>query len=153
MSARRWEAAGARNRARSCCGAITRAQQAAAAAAAQDRAAPPRPPPIACSGKYDGPEAPRLAALRLAAAAGVAYVDIELKVAPVFFAGGCCQALAPPPGLGGGAGRALMCSMPRRMLVHAARPATAKAGARLWAGWTVPACLTASAPPLRHAVP
>lgn len=44
-------------------------------------------PTWACSGKYDGPEAPRLAALRLAATLGVAYVDIELKVATVFFAG------------------------------------------------------------------
>ncbi|KAI7844252.1 hypothetical protein COHA_002050 [Chlorella ohadii] len=42
--------------------------------------------PVWEGGKYDGPEAPRLAALRLAAQLGVAYVDIELKVATVFFA-------------------------------------------------------------------
>lgn len=42
--------------------------------------------PIWEGGKYDGPEAPRLAALRLAALCGAAYVDIELKVAPIFFA-------------------------------------------------------------------
>ncbi|EFN57759.1 hypothetical protein CHLNCDRAFT_143054 [Chlorella variabilis] len=38
-------------------------------------------------GKYDGPEPQRLAALRLAALSGAAYVDVELKVAPAFFAG------------------------------------------------------------------
>ena len=42
---------------------------------------------MACRGKYDGPEAARLAALRLAATSGFAYVDVELKIAPVFFAG------------------------------------------------------------------
>ena len=31
-------------------------------------------------GKYDGPEEPRLAALRQAVAMGADYVDIELKV-------------------------------------------------------------------------
>lgn len=44
-----------------------------------------RPPPRR-SGKYDGPEAERLAVLRLAALSGAAYVDVELKIAPVFFA-------------------------------------------------------------------
>ena len=46
---------------------------------------PPGPP---CrSGKYDGPEAQRLAVLKAAATGGAAYVDVELKVAHVFFAG------------------------------------------------------------------
>lgn len=39
-----------------------------------------------CRGKYSGEEAPRLAALKFAAALGAAYVDIELKAANVFFA-------------------------------------------------------------------
>lgn len=42
--------------------------------------------PVWEGGKYDGPEAQRLAALRLAALSGAAYVDVELKIAPVFFA-------------------------------------------------------------------
>ncbi len=49
-----------------------------------------------CSGKYDGPEAERLAALRLAALSGAAYVDVELKIAPVFFAGEAAQPAAVP---------------------------------------------------------
>lgn len=50
---------------------------------------PPHSPSLSTqrSGKYDGPEAERLAALRLAALSGAAYVDVELKVAPIFFAG------------------------------------------------------------------
>lgn len=60
-----------------------------------------RPSPLRhcppCSGKYDGPEAQRLAALRLAALSGAAYVDVELKIAPVFFAGeGHAPPQAPP---------------------------------------------------------
>lgn len=37
-------------------------------------------------GKYDGDEASRLATLKLAAALGADYVDVEFLVAPVFFA-------------------------------------------------------------------
>ncbi|KAI3438702.1 hypothetical protein D9Q98_001122 [Chlorella vulgaris] len=44
--------------------------------------------PVWEGGKYDGPEAERLATLRLAALSGAAYVDVELKVAPLFFAVG-----------------------------------------------------------------
>ncbi len=40
--------------------------------------------PCCCRGKYSGPEGPRLAALRLAAQLGFAYVDIELKAAKEF---------------------------------------------------------------------
>lgn len=39
-------------------------------------------------GRYEGPEPPRLAALRYAAGQGAAFVDVELKVAPLFFAAG-----------------------------------------------------------------
>jgi hypothetical protein len=41
-----------------------------------------------CRGRYSGPEEPRLAALKLAADLGAAYVDVELKAAGPFFAGG-----------------------------------------------------------------
>jgi 3-dehydroquinate dehydratase len=39
------------------------------------------------SGKYDGPEAERLAALKWAAMLGAAYVDVELEAAKFFFGG------------------------------------------------------------------
>ncbi|KAL4425636.1 hypothetical protein ABPG75_009652 [Micractinium tetrahymenae] len=42
--------------------------------------------PVWEGGKYGGPEAERLAALRLAALSGATYVDVELKIAHVFFA-------------------------------------------------------------------
>ena len=38
-------------------------------------------------GKYEGPEAERLATLKWAAMLGAAYVDIELEAAKFFFGG------------------------------------------------------------------
>ncbi len=42
---------------------------------------------LVCRGKYQGPEPNRLAALTFAAYLGAAFVDVELKCAPFFFAG------------------------------------------------------------------
>jgi 3-dehydroquinate dehydratase len=41
----------------------------------------------ACRGDYSGDEAQRLAILKYAAVLGAAFVDVELKAAPFFFAG------------------------------------------------------------------
>ncbi|KAL3148664.1 hypothetical protein ABBQ38_014082 [Trebouxia sp. C0009 RCD-2024] len=44
--------------------------------------------PVWEGGKYDGPEPQRLAVLKYAALLGASHVDVELKVASYFFAGG-----------------------------------------------------------------
>lgn len=44
--------------------------------------------PIWEGGKYDGPEPQRLAVLKYAAHLGASHIDVELKVATYFFAGG-----------------------------------------------------------------
>lgn len=44
--------------------------------------------PVWEGGKYDGPEPQRLAVLKYAARLGASHVDVELKVATYFFAGG-----------------------------------------------------------------